>query len=168
MQARLVPGCQDWEFGNNTDGISSGNSAQPHLLQADLALVLPDKRTAPLCRWPYQRSGLVPLPYDGQLLLQDTLTIEDVGTGTGNITANVGERDLTTIVTTTRPGARWKWTVSSTSSRTALPRALRSLLGMEVVYPNPTRQFHAGDPIRIQQGKVTVFDVRGTGASSND
>lgn len=84
---------QQWEFSiNNTDGLVFGNANQPQLLHAGTGMVMPDND------W-HHYVGIYKdhdwsLFYDGQVLLQDTLTTEDVGTGSGNILTNTVNGDL--------------------------------------------------------------------------
>ena len=84
---------QGWEFViNTTDGLSFGNYNQPQLLHADSTLIAFD--TA----W-HHYVGIYDdhdwsIYYDGQLLLQDNTTTADVGTGTGNVQANVAGGDI--------------------------------------------------------------------------
>ncbi|MFZ1660227.1 MAG: LamG domain-containing protein, partial [Flavobacteriales bacterium] len=86
-------GNQGWQvYMNATDGLSFGNFSQPNVLQADSTLIAFDNA------W-HHYVGIYnnhdwSLYYDGQLLLQDTTTTADVGTGTGDLDANVIGGDI--------------------------------------------------------------------------
>ncbi len=75
---------QGWEvLISPADGLSFGNYAQPQLLHADSTLISFDNA------W-HHYVGIYDdhdwsFYYDGQLLLQNTTTTADVGTGTGNV-----------------------------------------------------------------------------------